>query len=110
MASRGMPKTTELASAYASNPHELERLLECFALITAGEMVMHSSLARKASCPPLEFRRLDYPEESPEFNKLLPIKLEQDTVKVRDLPLDYHLKPPFSNDYEANYTAHCHLK
>ena len=103
-------RESEAAAAYAANPHELGRLLECFALLTAGEMVMHSSLARKSTCIPLEFRRIDYPEDSPEFNKLLPIKLEDGAVKVRNLPLDYHLKPPFSNDYEANFQAHCHLK
>ena len=34
-------KETEYATAYASNPHELGRLLECEALITVGEIVMH---------------------------------------------------------------------
>ena len=54
-------KTTELASAYASNPHELGRLLECHSLITMGELVMKASLERKASNSILGFHRLDYP-------------------------------------------------
>jgi succinate dehydrogenase/fumarate reductase flavoprotein subunit len=100
-------RESEAATAYAANPHELGRLIECFALLTTGDMVIHSSLARKSTCTPLEFRRIDYPEDSPDWNKLLPIRMEGESVKVRDLPLDYHLKPPFSNDYEANYKAHC---
>ena len=35
-------RSTEFAAAYASNPHELGRLLECDSLISVGEMVMHS--------------------------------------------------------------------
>jgi succinate dehydrogenase/fumarate reductase flavoprotein subunit len=104
-------RESEAATAYAANPHELGRLLECFALVTAGEMVMHASLVRKANCAPLDFRRIDYAEpDPPAWNKLLPIKLDQGMVKVRDLPLDYQLKAPYSNDYEANYKAHCNLK
>jgi len=97
-------KTTELASAYASNPHELGRLMECHSLIAVGEMVMHASLARKASSAILDFHRLDYPQmDPPEWNKLLPIRQENNKVKVRDLPLDFHLKPPYASTYEDNY-------
>jgi succinate dehydrogenase/fumarate reductase flavoprotein subunit len=97
-------KTTELASAYASNPHELGRLLECHSLITMGELVMKSSLQRKASNSILDFRRLDYPQmDPPEWNKLLPVRQENDRVKVRELPLDFHLKAPYASSYEENY-------
>ena len=101
-------KTTELDSAYASNPHELGRLLECRALITVGEMAMKSSLARKASNSILDFHRLDYPEmDPPEWNKLLPIKQVDGKAEVRELPLDFHLKPPYASSYEENYQLHC---
>ena len=53
-------KTTELSSAYASNPHELGRLLECHALVSVGELAIKSSLERKASNSILDFLRLDY--------------------------------------------------
>jgi succinate dehydrogenase/fumarate reductase flavoprotein subunit len=97
-------KTTELASAYASNPHELGRLLECHSLITMGELVMKSSLERKASNTILGFTRQDYPEvDPPEWNKLLPIRQENNEVKVRELPLDYHLRTPYASSYEDNY-------
>jgi succinate dehydrogenase/fumarate reductase flavoprotein subunit len=97
-------RTTELASAYASNPHELGRLLECQALITVGELAMKASLERKASNSMLDFHRLDYPEmDPPEWNKLLPVHQEDDRVKVREIPLDFHLKAPYARDYEQNY-------
>jgi succinate dehydrogenase/fumarate reductase flavoprotein subunit len=97
-------RTTELASAYASNPHELGRLLECHSLISMGELVMQSSLQRKASNSILGFNRLDYPAmDPPEWNKLLPVCQENGRVKVRELPLDFHLRAPYAADYEENY-------
>ena len=101
-------KQTELAAASASNPHELGRLLECHSLITVGEMTMNASLARKASSVYLDFYRLDYPDtDPPGWQKLLPIRLEDNRVKVRELPFDYHLKPPYAPTYEENYQLHC---
>jgi succinate dehydrogenase/fumarate reductase flavoprotein subunit len=101
-------KTTELAAAYASNPHELGRLLECQALISVGEMVIKASLERKASNSILDFHRLDYPEMNPpEWNKLLPIRQENNKVKVRELPFDFHLRSPNAPTYEENYKLHC---
>jgi succinate dehydrogenase/fumarate reductase flavoprotein subunit len=100
-------RETELASAYASNPHELGRLLECSSLVDFGEAMMQASLVRKASNSILNFHRLDYPEmDPPEWNKLLPIKQVDGEAKVRELPLDYFLKPPFAPTYEENYKAH----
>ncbi|OGO17710.1 MAG: hypothetical protein A2Z15_03255 [Chloroflexi bacterium RBG_16_50_11] len=100
-------KTTELASAYASNPHELGRLLECHALISVGELVMKASLERKASNSILDFHRLDYPQmDPPAWNKLLPIRQENNKTKVRDLPLDFHLKAPYASTYDENYKKH----
>jgi succinate dehydrogenase/fumarate reductase flavoprotein subunit len=98
---------TELASAYVSNPHELGRLLECFSLIKTGELVMQAALARKASSAYMDFYRLDYPEvDPPEWGKFIPIRLENGKVKTRELPLDYHLKPPYASTYEENYKQH----
>ena len=100
-------RETELASAVASTPHELGRLLECSSLIDFGEAMVQASLARKASNTILDFHRLDYPDmDPPEWNKLLPIKQTDAGVEVRELPLDYYLKPPFAPTYEENYRAH----
>jgi len=103
-------RESEAATAYAANPHELGRTLECQTLITIGEMVIHASLARKASSALLNFSRLDYPEvDAPEWHKFLPMRLENDAVKVRELALDYHLKSPYAPTYEENYKLHCSL-
>jgi succinate dehydrogenase/fumarate reductase flavoprotein subunit len=100
-------RTTEFASAYASNPHELGRLMECSSLIDFGEAMLQASLARKASNSILDFHRLDYPEMDPaEWNRLLPIKQVNGETKVRELPLDYFLRAPFAPTYEENYEAH----
>ena len=97
-------KETEYAAAYASNPHELGRLLECASLITIGELIMNASLARKASSLFMDFYRLDYLEmDPPEWQKLLPIKQVNGEVVVRELSLNYHLEPPHAPDYEENY-------
>ena len=98
---------TEAERTYAGNPHELGRLLECFSLIRVGELVMHSSLARKASSAYLSFLRLDYPEmDPPEWHKFLPIRQEDSKVRIRDLPVDYYLKPPYASSFEENYKKH----
>jgi succinate dehydrogenase/fumarate reductase flavoprotein subunit len=97
-------RDTEAEMTYAANPHELGRLLECFALISVGELVINSSLARKASSAYLSFQRLDYTEvDPPEWQKFLPIRLEDSEVKARELPLDYYLKPPYAPSFEENY-------
>ena len=103
-------KTTELASAYASNPHELGRLLECHAIISVGELAMKSSLERKASNSILDFHRLDYPEmDPPECNKFITLKLEKNMPKTGELPFRYWLQAPYASSYEENYQEHCSL-
>lgn len=102
-------KENEGAAAYAANPHELGRTLECFSLITLGEMVMHASLERKCSSAYLDFYRLDYPQmDPPEWEKHLPMRQENGRVAVRELPLDFHLKAPYAPSYEENYERHAH--
>lgn len=101
---------SEAAMVSAANPHELARAVECLSIITAGQAVIHASLARKASSAFLNFTRLDYPTVDPlEWRKLIPIKLEDSTVKAGELPLDYHLCPPYAPTYEENYEIHSDL-
>jgi len=103
-------RESEAAQAYARNPHELWRTLECLSRITVGEMVMHASLARKASSKALDFKRLDFPEmDPPEWTKFIVTRLENGEVKVSELPFDYWLKPPYAPTYEENYRQHCGL-
>jgi len=97
-------KEGEAAELYARNPHELMRALEVLTILTVGEMVIHASLARKASNALLGFKRSDYPEENPpEWQKWITTTLVDGKVKVGELPLD------FWGDLKENYDAHCGL-
>jgi len=103
-------RESEASTAYARNPHELARTLECLTRLNVGEAIMHASLARKASSMPLDFKRLDYPEmDPPEWNKFVTIRLENGDIKVGELPLNYWLLPPNAPTYEENYKKHSSL-
>jgi succinate dehydrogenase/fumarate reductase flavoprotein subunit len=103
-------RESEAARTYARNPHELARTLECLSRLTVGEMIMHASLAHKASSSALYFKRIDYPEmDPPEWNKFVTIRLESGEVKVGELPFNYWLLPPNAPTYEENYERHCGL-
>jgi len=86
----------EMTNAYAPNPHELARILECYFLITVGEIVIHTSLARIAN-------------DSLDLKKLITIKKVNEEVRFDELPTDYYLKAPFAQSYEENYRKHCGL-
>ncbi len=61
--------------------------------MSCGEIVMNASLVRKASSALLGFRRLDYPDvDPPEWQKLLAVRLKNNEVTMREVPLDYYLK------------------
>jgi hypothetical protein len=97
-------KEGEAATVYARNPHELMYALGCLSMITVGEMIMHASLARKASSEFLHFTRSDYPEmDPPKWRKWITVRLENEDVKIGELPIDYW------GDLKENYEAHCGL-
>ena len=103
-------KGNEANTVLARNPHELQRFLECMERIITGEIVMQSSLMRKASCLPLGFIRLDYPAmDPPEWQKYLTIRQEEGGIKTGELPLDFWLQPPHAPTYRENYEKHCGL-
>jgi succinate dehydrogenase/fumarate reductase flavoprotein subunit len=86
---------------YALDPHKLMRSIEDLSLLTHGQIILNASLARKASSNVIFFYRIDYPEiDPPEWNKFVTIKLENNKVKVGELPLNYW------GDMKANYEAH----
>ncbi|MGA2106795.1 MAG: FAD-dependent oxidoreductase [Syntrophorhabdales bacterium] len=96
--------------AFARNPHELMRVMECFSLMSVGEMTLHGSLARRASSLPLAFRRIDYPElDPPGWNKFTAIRWVGGEVEYGEMPLNYAVSPPFASSYEENYRRHCFL-
>ena len=86
---------------YALDPHKLLRSLEDLNILTYAQIILHASLARKASSRHLDFYRIDYPAlDPPEWNKFITVRLENDKVKVGEAPLNYwgNLK----ENYEAN--------
>jgi succinate dehydrogenase/fumarate reductase flavoprotein subunit len=103
-------RESEAESLGAANPHELMRAVECLGMLDLGEAVMHASLRRKASSDYLGFQRLDYPEvDPPEWRNLRPIRLGPSGPETRDLPFDYHLRPPYAPTLKANYDEHSGL-
>lgn len=99
---------TEAATATAANPHELGRLLECHSVLATSKLILNASLARKASSAFLTFSRLDFPDSDPsEWRKWLAVRQDNGAVKVRNVPLDFHLNAPNASTYEENYGSHC---
>jgi succinate dehydrogenase/fumarate reductase flavoprotein subunit len=101
---------SEAACLYARNPHELARSVECLSQITQDEIVIQACLARKASCPELGFKRLDYPFlDPPQFNGFVTLKLDNGSVRSAVRPFRWWLKAPYAASYEENYLRHCSL-
>ncbi len=75
---------------YASDPHKLMRCLEDLSMLTHAQIIIHASLARKASSRFLGFNRIDYPQlDPPEWHKFITVRQENGEVKTGELPLDY---------------------
>ena len=86
---------------YAIDPHKLMRCIEDLSMLTHAQMVLHASLARKASSRVLGFYRIDCPEiDPPEWSKFVTIKLENGEVRSGELPLRYW------GDMKASYEEH----
>lgn len=86
---------------FALDPHKLMRSLEDLSLLTYAQIIIHASLARKASSIPLNFQRIDYPTlDPPEWRKYLTLKLENGKVKTGELPLAFWGNT--KNQYEAH--------
>ncbi len=86
---------------YALDPHKLMRSLEDLSLLSYAKIIIHASMARKASSIPLNLQRIDYPTvDPPEWNKYLTVKLENNKVKVGELPMT------FWGDMKKQYEAH----
>ncbi len=119
-------RESEASRLYARNPHELMRAVETLGRITVGEIMMQATLSRKASSRALGLQRLDYPEDPPEWKKLVTMRLEEGAgsgaaaapapgglvgavLKVGELPVDYYLQPPYKPSFAENYRGHCGL-
>jgi succinate dehydrogenase/fumarate reductase flavoprotein subunit len=86
---------------YALDPHKLMRSLEDLSILTSAQIIIHASLARKASSRLLDFHRIDYPAiDPPEWHKFITLRLENGRVKVGEKPLDY------AGNLKENYEKH----
>jgi succinate dehydrogenase/fumarate reductase flavoprotein subunit len=86
---------------FAPDPHKLMRSLEDLSILTHARIVMHASLARKASSQFLGFHRIDYPQlDPPEWRKFITVKQKDGKVHVGERPLGYWGNP------KENYEAH----
>ena len=85
----------------ALDPHKLMRSMEDLSLLTYAQIILHASLARKASSMPLNLQRIDYPAmDPPEWQKYLTVKLEDGKVKTGEMPL------AFWGNMKEQYEAH----
>jgi hypothetical protein len=102
----GLTKLHDLARHQAPrlrvrNPHELVRSLEVLNVLTNAKLVIHASLARRASAKHLHFMRSDFPAvDPPEWQKFVTVRLENETVVEGEMPLDYY--GPLPEGYEAH--------
>ena len=86
---------------FAHDPHKLMRSIEDLSMLEYAKVIVHASLARKASSIPLSFRRLDFPDNDPaEWYKFLTFKLENNRIQAGELP------PRFWGDMAKQYDAH----
>ena len=86
---------------FATDPHKLMRNLEDLSMLTHAQIIIHASLARRASSKFLGFNRIDYPQlDPPEWHKFITVKQENGEVKTGELPLDYY------GNLKENYEAH----
>ncbi|MCX6012525.1 MAG: FAD-binding protein [Chloroflexi bacterium] len=93
-----------IPTAYAANPHILQRMLGVFDILTCDKIIVNSSKARKASSAPLSFIRLDHPQvDPPEWQKWVTVKQTNGVVTEGSLPIGYH------GDIVTNYEKHCGL-
>jgi len=91
----------ETPRVHVDTPHKLVRTLEVFNILTCCEMIIHASMARKASTPYLGFFRQDYPQiNPPEWHKWVTIKLEDGGVSAGTLPIDFWA--PMAENYEKH--------
>jgi succinate dehydrogenase/fumarate reductase flavoprotein subunit len=91
----------EVPKLYAPDPHKLMRSLEVIDILACSKMIVHASLARKASSESLSFKRIDYPEVDPSiWHKWVTIKMNNGVVLNGERPLDYW--GPLNEGYELH--------
>ena len=94
-------ETEAVPNLFALDPHKLMRTVEDFSMIEYAKIIIHATLARKASSMPLGLNRIDYPAmDPPEWHKFLTLKLENDKIQYGELP------PRYWGDMKTQYEAY----
>ena len=89
----------EVPKIRVDTPHKLVRTLEVRNILTCDEMILHASLARRASTPYLGFFRQDYPEIDPaDWKKWITLRLDKGAVATGEMALDFW--KPLAENYE----------
>ena len=99
---------TEGERMYASNPHELARVLESLSVAELGIALMEAARARNGNVPRLGFNRNDLTEDEPEGN-WNPVRMENGKVTSRFLSVNYHLQEPFAPTLAENYRRYAEV-
>ncbi len=117
-------RESEAADAYARNPHELMRTLECQTLITVSQLVMHACIAAEKTAQAenglkkkimnlmMRLKGVDMPPgmlAKIQRGHYITVRKENGQVKTGQLPFKYWLEPPYASSYEENYQEHCAL-
>jgi succinate dehydrogenase/fumarate reductase flavoprotein subunit len=105
-------RESEMPMLRARNPHELGKVLECYAQLECSEMTLYASLARKAGTKVFDFKRTDYPEyDPPEYDVFITVSCDENGNYITDkLPLDYYLQAPCESDFKSNYEKYASLE
>ena len=83
---------------FALDPHKLMRSLEDLSMLNHAQLVLESSLVRKASSRQLDFHRIDFQEyDPPEWNKFITIKQDNGNIVTGEKSFDY------AGDLKSNY-------
>lgn len=105
-------RESEMPMLRARNPHELGKVLECYAQLECSEMTLYASLARKAGTKVFDFKRTDYPEyDPPEYDVFITVSCDENGNYITDkIPLDYYLQAPWESDFKSNYEKYASLE
>jgi succinate dehydrogenase/fumarate reductase flavoprotein subunit len=77
------------ATLKAENPHELARALEVMSIIDNAELLLRSSIERKETRLPFDFRRADYPEQDDKnWRAFLAIRKEGESFVFSRIPIN----------------------
>lgn len=98
----------EIAKAKINNPRELAKWLETEVRLSAGELIMHNSLARTRNCMALDFKRLGGEEDIP-LNRDTIWGIRKDGDEVKYEPIPFKFWNANGKTTQENYAENCNM-